>query len=111
MMQTQGASALDQNPPRPLRLTRRGRITFVLVVALLIFAAFSVGRVTTKAATPPVPARHVVVQAGETLWTFAERIAPNSDPRVTVAHLEALNHLSSPALVAGQSLLVPGKDS
>lgn len=113
-----GAATLDEpraTPPgrsrrRPgLRLTRRGRILVVLVGAAVLFVAFSIGRVSGRAATPPPPVRAVVVHPGETLWQLAQQVAPNQDPRVTVAQLVALNHLPGPAVTAGEQVLVPGR--
>lgn len=100
-------------PPagRRTRVTRRGRLLLVLALAALLLAAFSAGRVSTAAhAAGSAPAlRHVTVSPGETLWQLAVRLAPQNDPRVTVTRLMQLNHLSSPALQAGQTLLVPGR--
>lgn len=101
--------------PRPgsrrARLTRRGRLLFVLALAGLLLAAFSAGRVSTAAhAAGSAPALgHVTISPGETLWQLAVRLAPENDPRVTVTRLMQLNHLNSPALQAGQTLLVPGR--
>jgi Tfp pilus assembly protein FimV len=91
-----------------LRLTRRGRALVVLVVAALLLAAFSLGRVSTQAVSdaPPTPA-HVTVRDGETLWQVASRIAPHQDPRPIVAQIERLNGLDGAGLRAGQDLLVP----
>lgn len=90
------------------RVTGRGRVLLVLMVSALLLAAFSLGRVSTNAASdgPAKPAQ-VTVHAGETLWDVATRIAPKHDPREIVAQLQRLNHLSGPQLVAGQVLLVP----
>jgi LysM repeat protein len=46
----------------------------------------------------------VTVRPGDTLWSIASRIAPQRDPRLTVAALEQLNHLDTPAVQAGQVL-------
>ncbi len=48
-----------------------------------------------------------VVQPGETLWTVAVAVDPDTDPRETVARIIDLNALSDTGVVAGQSLLVP----
>jgi LysM repeat protein len=42
------------------------------------------------------------VQQGDTLWSIAARVAPNTDPRAEVAHLQQLNHLADVAIVPGQ---------
>ena len=71
--------------------------------------ATSCGR-STEAATTTAPAPAVTqttVQAGESLWTVAHRVAPGTDPRETVQQIRQLNHLSSSGLQAGQQLLLP----
>jgi hypothetical protein len=88
-----------------VRLTRRGRIVVVLaVMAVLVIGGFLLGHATSQASAPP---QKVTVEAGETLWTVAERVAPQDDPRLVVARIQAMNHLSTPSVEAGQQLLVP----
>lgn len=92
------------------RLTRRGRVVLVLLGALLLLAAVSVGRAGSQAATAVDngPAlQQTTVQPGETLWAVAQRIAPKNDPREVVAQIRRINHLQSAALLAGQQLLLP----
>ena len=92
------------------RLTRRGRVVLVLLSALLLLAAVSVGRTGSQAATAVDngPAlQQTTVMPGESLWTVAQRIAPKNDPREVVAQIRRINHLHSAALVAGQQLLLP----
>lgn len=96
-------------PAGTLRLTRRGRVLLLALFAVLLFAAFSVGRVTGNATPGGGPAVHrVVVSSGDTLWSIAQQIAPGSDPRVTVDTLVRLNHLTGGNVRAGQALIVPG---
>jgi len=77
----------------------------VLVVGVLV--GFAAGR----ALAGPRQARAgrtYVVQAGDTLWGIARRIAPpDADPRPVIDRLEAVNHLSGPVIVAGQRLTLP----
>ena len=89
------------------RLTRRGRIVVVLVALVLLVVAFSMGQVSSQAAGPAQRPPTVTVQAGETLWQLAARIAPHADPRLVVPQIEQLNHLRSPELLAGEQLVVP----
>ena len=92
-----------------IRLTRRGRILVVLTVLVVLVVGFSMGRVSSQAAstahrvTPPT----VTVQPGESLWQLATRVAPHVDPRLVVDQIVDLNHLSSPQVFAGQQLVVP----
>lgn len=94
----------------PTRITRRGRLVLVGLVALPLLAVVSVGRTGSQAATyvENGPAlQQTTVQPGETLWAVAERIAPRNDPRDVVAQLRSLNHLSGSTLQVGQQLLLP----
>lgn len=92
------------------RLTRRGRLLIVLVMAGVLFAAFSIGRASTDAAVTPRPAAAVptvVVHPGDTLWSLARRIDRGADPRVTVDQLQRLNRLRPGPLIPGRRLTVP----
>jgi hypothetical protein len=92
------------------RLTRRGRVVLLVVAALLLLAAISVGRAGSQAATATENGpmlQQATVQPGETLWAVAQRIAPKNDPREVVAQLRRINHLQSSSLRVGQQLLLP----
>lgn len=97
-------------PRHGVRVTRRGRLVLVLALVTIALLAFTLGRsATSQAATEhssPVPYTATTVQAGETLWAVATRVAPGRDPRVVVSQIEKLNHLSG-ALQVGQQLLLP----
>jgi len=97
--------------PGHLRLTRRGRL--VTAAATVLIAALTLVGVVSRAGslreTAPVPASapaQVVVAPGETLWSIAERIAPDRDPRPVVAGIQRLNDLHTPDVHAGQTLLL-----
>ena len=94
----------------PVRLTRRGRVLLLLLLVSVVLVAFSLGRNTASADGSRVPRapRTAVVQPGETLWSIAQRVAPGTDPRLTVARLTDMNALGSAPIVAGQRLLLPG---
>jgi LysM repeat protein len=103
-------------PSTAVHLTRRGRLVVLLALVALLFAAFSIGRAGTQAATvqgassPRAVAPAVVqttVQPGETLWQLAHRVAPGTDPREVVRRIRSLNHLRGSGLQAGQQLLLP----
>jgi Tfp pilus assembly protein FimV len=92
----------------PARLTRRGRVVVVvLVLAALVIAGFTLGRVSSQAAGPAAPLPTVTVHAGETLWQIAERVAPHADRRALVLQIEQLNGLRDGRVVAGQQLRLP----
>jgi nucleoid-associated protein YgaU len=47
----------------------------------------------------------VVVRPGDTLWTIASRIAPDTDVRITVDRLQAIN--GRDPIVPGEALELP----
>ena len=92
-------------PAGPARLTARGRIVsgsvaVAIGIALIVTAWSGSPR---PAPAGPVSAR-VVVHAGDTLWSIAERIAPGRDPRDEVADLRRLNVMAGTLLSPGQIL-------
>ena len=89
-----------------LRLTPRGRLTILVVLAVIGFAAFGLGRASADGSGAPIGPATVVVQPGDTLWDIASAAMPKSDPRDAVDALKALNHLDSAAVQVGQSLLL-----
>jgi len=98
------------SPPR-LRLTARGRAVLLFLVAApltiwLLMAQLNGGAAQgTREAGAPVPV--VVVESGESLWSVAERVAPNADPRDVITAIVAYNHLPSADVMAGQQLGIP----
>lgn len=95
-----------------LRLTRRGRALLVLLLAGLLLAAFSLGSQASQAADVAaggvqVRFEQTTVQPGESLWSVAQRIAPDNDPREVVTRIRRLNDLSGSRLQVGQQLLLP----
>ena len=94
---------------QPARLTRRGRMVVTLALVALSTGllglaqpdAFAFGRGDGSAT------QRITVRPGETLWAIADRVAPNVDPRSTIARLESMNHLESSTVPAGSVLLLP----
>ena len=96
----------------PVRLTRRGRLVVVTLLAVVALLAVVVGSLravdaTTQSSAPVV--QHVTVAPGETLWQIAGRVAPYDDRRDTVDRIIELNGLRSAKVGAGQDLLVPAR--
>jgi hypothetical protein len=92
-----------------LRLTRRGRVTLVLLAMLLLAPMITWGA-TAVASSPgePTEVRVHAVQPGETLWGYAREIArPGEDVRHAVARLQDLNEMSSGTVRVGELLLLP----
>jgi LysM repeat protein len=98
-------AARDTQPP--LRLTRFGR----LVVSLLVAGAVSVlgvglaGQLASASAEP----RTVTVQSGQTLSGIAARELPELAVADGVVELQLANSLSTPAIHAGQQLVIPAR--
>jgi nucleoid-associated protein YgaU len=98
-----------------VRLTRRGRLVATTVATLAIAGLLTVAGIALGGGAPAaatgsggpatVPAA-VVVQPGDTLWTIAQRVAPDRDTRQVVDDLRRLNSLPTSDLQAGQRLLV-----
>lgn len=61
---------------------------------------------TSKSATQGNFA-YITVMSGETLWTIAQRYAPNQDPRDYIANVVALNNLNDSVLTPGMQLALP----
>ena len=94
---------------RSLRLTRRGRRVLWAGFAAVAGAFVALAYLSAPASSPAAALSStstVTVQAGDTLWSIAGRVAPSRDPRAVVDDLMARNHLSSDAVVPGQQLRV-----
>ena len=89
-----------------LRLTRRGRIVGLLIIAAVAYGAFGLGRASAVSDAPVSRPQEVVVKSGDSLWTIAVRSMPNQDPRDAVAKLKSLNHLSGAQVEVGERLKV-----
>lgn len=101
-------------PTTRLRLTVRGRrviasLVSVPVVFLLSLVILSGGGALAsgEAGAPAGTFAEVTVMPGDTLWSIAESVAPEADPRDVIDEIVRLNALSSGSLVAGQSLALP----
>ncbi|WP_347344482.1 LysM peptidoglycan-binding domain-containing protein [Microbacterium sp.] len=97
-----------------LRLTVRGRRALAAVASVPAVVGLSLaivsggGALASDApAAPAVEFATVSVQPGDSLWTIAETIAPEADPRDVVDGIMRLNGLTSSALDVGQSLAIP----
>ncbi len=90
-----------------MRLTRRGRLVVLIAsVAAVLGLAFLAASAST--ASSHAERTHVVtVVPGQTLWDISARAAGGGDIRSMMTHIEAINHLGSTSLQAGQHLRVP----
>jgi LysM repeat protein len=98
-----------RRPVGATRLTRRGRLAVVLLVLVACGAlSFAVrGALAGAAVSGPQPQR-VQVQAGDTLWSLAARVAPGADPTTVVLRLRTANHLHTDQIQPGQELVYAG---
>lgn len=97
-----------------LRLTVRGRRVLAGLAAVPAIVALSIAILSGGGAlasgegnAPAGTYEQLTVLPGDTLWSIAEAIAPDADPRDVVGELMRLNALPSGELVAGQSIAVP----
>lgn len=95
-----------------LVLTQRGRLALgalsvLFLLAVIMFSGRVVADASAAGAAAGPATAVVVVQQGETLWQIAKQVAPEADPRATVADIRELNGLGETAVVAGQQIQVP----
>lgn len=86
---------------------RRRLLAFAVVVSLLI-GFWSLAQSTQSTSTVEVrspDAIVVVVQPGDTLWSIASGLAPDSDPRPLVESLKGI--AGSNTIQPGQQLVIP----
>jgi hypothetical protein len=106
------AITIGSTAPR-LRLTRRGRnVLLTLASAPLVFAAFWFalnGGGATATLDGSTEYSMVTVQPGDSLWSIAETVAPNADPRDVIIDLMQFNSLTSADVPAGFELAIPPK--
>lgn len=79
----------------------------VLVGALFAFIA---GQGAASASNDPVVATtplYITITEGQSLWSIAEELAPNSDPREFIDKVIIANALSSAAVQPGQRIAIP----
>src|SRR5690606_861062 len=105
------AIALGRPAPAPrLRLTRRGRaVISALVAAPLVVLALALGapQATATLETPDQSFEWVSVDLGQSLWSIAQSVAPDEDPREVVADIMRLNGLGSADVQPGQRIAIP----
>lgn len=98
-----------------LRLTTRGRRLLAGLAALPAVIALSIAVVSGGSAAlasldtgaPTGSFVSVTVSPGDSLWSIAEEVAPQADPRDVVDAIVRLNALDGAAIEAGQSLAIP----
>lgn len=101
-------------PRTRLRLTVRGRRVLATLAALpaavaLAWAVIGGGSALASrdAGVAAGGFETVTVSPGDTLWSIAEEVAPNADPRDAVDAIARLNAIDGGGLIAGQTISIP----
>ncbi len=103
-------------PVTRLRLTVRGRrvlaaaaaLPAVLVLSLAIIGG-GAALASRDAGAPADSFTTITVSSGESLWSIAQEVAPNADPRDVVDAIVRLNALDGVTIAAGQRLAIPSE--
>jgi LysM repeat protein len=95
-----------------VRRRRTAGVIAIAVVAVLLspLAAGAVrhdASVSPSAGAPSAQVVVVVVRPGDTLWSIARRVRPETDPRTSVASIMDVNAVDPGSLAPGQALIVP----
>jgi hypothetical protein len=91
-------------------LTSRGRVVLGLIftlVAIFVWVLFGSGTADAAGSSSGPATSVVVVQPGENLWSIAQSVNPEGDPRDLVIRIREINALGSQHVFPGQSLIVP----
>ncbi|MEO7378371.1 MAG: LysM peptidoglycan-binding domain-containing protein [Nakamurella sp.] len=101
------AGGCDLAPGRAVtpayRMSRRARLslTLTVVASVVVLAAHAL------LADGPSGTTSVTVVAGDTLWSIAQRSAPDTEVWSVIDEISALNGLTGSDISAGQVLVVP----
>jgi len=96
-----------------LRLTRRGRAVFTVLAAIpVVFFVVSLVLGSGGAAADVDGASgsslaYLTVSDGESLWSIAEALAPQGDPRDLIDDIMRINGLDDSVVQPGQRLALP----
>jgi len=107
------ALTFDPTPTLPrLRITARGRaVLLTLATAPLVVAAvllgLSGGNAQASLEDSSATFTYVTVAPGQSLWSIAETLAPQADPREVVADIVSLNQLGSADVQSGERIAIP----
>ena len=105
------ATAVINRPQ--FRLSRKARLVRTAVLLALVitgvnqFGQFSGAQATNESATNIGSVHYVSVRSGDTLWSMAQRLAPNTDPRDWIDRVTVMNNLGTAGIWAGQRIAVP----
>ncbi|WP_411700514.1 LysM peptidoglycan-binding domain-containing protein [Conyzicola sp.] len=98
-----------------LRITKRGRAVLTTLAAIPVVAGVMLvalnGGGATATNSSGADLEEVTVQAGQSLWSLAEDIAPGVDPRDVINDILSVNQLETGSVQAGQRLMLPAEYS
>lgn len=83
------------------------RSAVIVAIASVSFFGFVNGANASGSFGAKANFEYITVSAGETLWSMADRLAPNSDPRDWIQEVVNLNGLNSAELKPGQRIAIP----
>jgi hypothetical protein len=101
-MQNIRSESRNLRPSPRVRAARRR--AGVLLAGVVLAGPFGAPKLL---AAVPDPVQLHVVDDGESLWELARIYSPGGDPRAFVHEVRRLNHLASPQVFPGQSLILP----
>jgi LysM repeat protein len=76
-----------------------------LVIAAITFFSTPSAQASSEVASANFT--YVTVHSGETLWSIAEKYAPEQDPRDYLDQLVSLNNLTAGTVQPGQRIALP----
>lgn len=103
------ASNTERFAPRSRAHAIQRRLIALVVFVGAIFA-FIAGQGAAEASIEPAGATnllYVTILQGESLWSIANEVAPNADPRQFVEDVMIANGLDSADVLPGQRIAIP----
>ena len=92
---------------RRVRLIRAGIVLALLVTAVNQFPHFVPGASASNEKVAPGAIHWVSVRAGDSLWSLAQKYAPNTDPREWIDQVTTINNLGTAGVFAGERIALP----
>ncbi|MEN9714789.1 MAG: hypothetical protein RJA35_256 [Actinomycetota bacterium] len=92
---------------RKARLVRTGILLAIIVTAANQFPHFVPGAEASNTKVGPGAIHWVTVRSGDSLWSLAQRYAPNTDPREWIDQVTVDNNLGTAGVFAGERIAIP----
>ena len=77
------------------------------LAAVVGMAALNGGAATATISRSTTAFDYVQVESGQSLWSLAQSIAPNADPREVISDIVRFNQLATAVVQPGQRLAIP----